>query len=58
MPDKRYTFDFRRPLTPLEHMVADHEQGPERSRAEHYEEWCRLVSTSRGVRTGEPRRPR
>ena len=32
VPDKRYTFDFRRPVTPLEHMVADHEQGPERSR--------------------------
>jgi predicted SAM-dependent methyltransferase len=43
VPDKRYTFDSRRPLTPLEHMVADHEQGPERSRTEHYEEWTRLV---------------
>jgi hypothetical protein len=43
VPDKRFTFDFRRPVTPIEHMVADHEQGPERSRAEHYREWCRLV---------------
>lgn len=43
VPDKRYTFDFRRPPTPLEHMVADHEKGPERSRGEHYAEWCRLV---------------
>lgn len=43
VPDKRYTFDFRRPATPLEHMVADHDQGPERSRREHYEEWSRLV---------------
>jgi SAM-dependent methyltransferase len=43
VPDKRYTFDHRRPLTPLDHMVADHEQGPERSRAEHYDEWTRLV---------------
>ena len=43
VPDKRYTFDFRRPVTPLEHMVADYEQGPERSRAEHFEEWARLV---------------
>jgi SAM-dependent methyltransferase len=43
VPDKRYTFDFRRPLTPIEHMVADYEQGPERSRHEHYTEWCRLV---------------
>jgi predicted SAM-dependent methyltransferase len=43
VPDKRYTFDHRRPLTPLKHMVADHEHGPERSRSEHYEEWTRLV---------------
>jgi SAM-dependent methyltransferase len=43
VPDKRYTFDYRRPVTPLEHMVADHENGPERSRREHYEEWARLV---------------
>lgn len=43
VPDKRFTFDFRRPPTPIEHMIADHEEGPERSRAEHYREWCRLV---------------
>jgi len=43
VPDKRYTFDSRRPLTPLDHMVADHEHGAERSRSEHYEEWARLV---------------
>jgi SAM-dependent methyltransferase len=43
VPDKRYTFDFARPLTPTEHMVEDHERGPERSRAEHYEEWARFI---------------
>ncbi|MGP0036346.1 MAG: class I SAM-dependent methyltransferase [Solirubrobacteraceae bacterium] len=43
VPDKRYTFDFRRPVTPLEHMISDHHHGPERSRDEHYEEWARLV---------------
>ncbi|MGH2981176.1 MAG: methyltransferase domain-containing protein [Solirubrobacterales bacterium] len=43
VPDKRYTFDFRRPPTPLEHMVADHEDGPGHSRRGHYEEWTRLV---------------
>ncbi len=43
VPDKRFTFDHRRPVTPLDHMVADYEQGPQRSRAEHYEEWTRLV---------------
>lgn len=43
VPDKRYTFDFRRPVTPIEHMIADYENGPEGSRREHYDEWCRLV---------------
>ena len=27
VPDKRYTFDFRRPRTPLSHLIADHEDG-------------------------------
>jgi SAM-dependent methyltransferase len=48
VPDKRFTFDFRRPMTPLEHMVADYEEGPERSRAEHYEQWTRLVIVEDG----------
>jgi len=43
VPDKRYTFDFRRPVVELEHMVVDHEEGPDGSRREHYEEWSRLV---------------
>jgi SAM-dependent methyltransferase len=46
VPDKRYTFDSRRPPTPLEHVVADHEEGAERSRAGHYDEWARLVVDS------------
>lgn len=44
VPDKRYTFDFRRPRTPLAHVIDDHEHGPELSRHEHYLEWQRLVS--------------
>ncbi len=44
VPDKRYTFDYFRELTPLDHMIADFDEGPERSRAEHYEQWSgRLV---------------
>jgi predicted SAM-dependent methyltransferase len=39
VPDKRFTFDYHRELTPLEHMIADHEEGPERSRREHFEQW-------------------
>lgn len=43
IPDKRYTFDRARPVTPLEHLVTDHIEGPERSRRAHYEEFARLV---------------
>lgn len=43
VPDKRYTFDFRRPPTPLSHVIADHEDGGERSRRDHYLDWVRLV---------------
>jgi SAM-dependent methyltransferase len=43
VPDKRYTFDFRRPVTPVEHMIRDHEEGPSASRQGHYEEWTRLT---------------
>jgi SAM-dependent methyltransferase len=43
VPDKRFTFDHQREITPLEHIVEDHEHGPERSRSEHYEQWTRLV---------------
>ena len=48
VPDKRFTFDFRRPVVALEHMVVDYEQGPEGSRAEHYEEWTTMVLIEEG----------
>lgn len=44
VPDKRYTFDFLRSPTPLEHMVTDYEEDAERSRREHYDEWARFVT--------------
>src|SRR5918998_1105224 len=43
VPDKRHTFDAARPVTPLDHFVRDHAEGPDRSRAEHYREWAELV---------------
>lgn len=43
VPDKRYTFDAARPVTPAEHVLRDHREGPEGSRRAHYEEWARLV---------------
>jgi SAM-dependent methyltransferase len=43
VPDRRHTFDAARPPTTIEHVVADHVEGPVRSRCAHQEEWARLV---------------
>jgi predicted SAM-dependent methyltransferase len=43
LPDARHTFDARRERTTVEHLVRDHEEGPETSRRQHYEEWARLI---------------
>lgn len=43
VPDKRFTFDAGRHVTPLHHLIADHEQGPEWSRSQHYDDWARFV---------------
>src|SRR5690606_20635940 len=43
VPEKRLCeFDVARPVTPLDHVIADHAEGPERSRRAHYLEWARL----------------
>lgn len=43
-PDRRRTaFDRDRPETSIEHLLADHEEGPDGSRPRHYEEWARLA---------------
>lgn len=44
VPDARYTFDYRRGITPLSHLIADHEEGPEKGNRETYWEWHQLVS--------------
>jgi predicted SAM-dependent methyltransferase len=43
IPDKRYTFDVERPVTPFKHIVRDHEEGPAWSKEEHFREWVRYV---------------
>lgn len=43
VPDKRFTFDRERPLTTLNHLIADHRDGPERSRRGHYEEYAEFI---------------
>jgi SAM-dependent methyltransferase len=44
VPDKRYTFDARRPVTPFDHLIADHEIGPHVSRLTHFMEWAQFVN--------------
>lgn len=44
VPDKRYTFDRDRPVTPLEHLIRDYQEGAEWSKYPHFEEWTRLVN--------------
>lgn len=49
LPDKRFSFDKRRSITPLAHIIADYEQGPDRSLIQHYEDWSRNVEGLKGV---------
>ncbi len=50
VPEKRLTFDAPRPVTPLSHLIDDHENGVARSRRQHFEEFSALV---RGVSPAE-----
>jgi GT2 family glycosyltransferase/predicted SAM-dependent methyltransferase len=43
VPDTRYTFDHRRPVTTLDHLIRDHEEGPAWSKRAHCEEWATLA---------------
>ncbi|RKH68603.1 methyltransferase domain-containing protein [Corallococcus aberystwythensis] len=48
IPDKRFTFDLPRELTPAAHVVEDHLKGPEVSRRAHYDEWLRVIDRKEG----------
>ena len=43
IPDKRYTFDRDRPVTAMDHIVRDFNDGPEWSRKAAFEEYVRFV---------------
>ena len=43
IPLKDASFDVRRPVTSIEHLMRDHRDGPEGSLEQHYEEWAALV---------------
>jgi SAM-dependent methyltransferase len=53
VPDKAKTFDKRRPVTPLGHLVKDFQDGPEWSRFEHYREWACLVENASEMKSAE-----
>lgn len=40
LPDARYTFDALRARTTVDHLLRDHQEGPEVSRQTHYQEWA------------------
>lgn len=49
VPEMTKTFDHKRTETSWEHLLADHQQGPQRSRAQHYREWATEVHGLSGV---------
>ena len=42
IPDKRYTFDVHRPLTTIDHLLKDYDEGPEWSKRQHFLEWAKF----------------
>jgi len=53
IPDKRYTFDIDRQLTPMEHFKRDYEEGPAWSEQGHYEEFVRKTEWSKDAKSDE-----
>jgi predicted SAM-dependent methyltransferase len=49
VPNRDFTFDRNRPVTPFSHLVKDYEEGPEQARAAHYLEWAQLTNGLRGA---------
>jgi predicted SAM-dependent methyltransferase len=47
IPDKLHTFDIARPVTTIDHLLRDYEEGHEWSRRADFEEWTRLVNKTR-----------
>jgi SAM-dependent methyltransferase len=49
VPDKRFTFDREREITPLAHVIRDRDEGPDWSLTAHYEEWSRCIDRLDGA---------
>ncbi len=50
LPDKRFTFDWPREVTSIEHVRRDYKEGPHVSRREHYREWADLVMITQAAK--------
>jgi SAM-dependent methyltransferase len=48
LPDKRFTFDSKRAITPLDHLIRDHDEGPDNSLLGHFREWVACVDDLHG----------
>jgi SAM-dependent methyltransferase len=48
LPDRRHGIDSQRKPTAVDHIITDHEDGPEVSRAQHYRDWAELVDVPLG----------
>ncbi len=49
VPELTKTFDHKRTPTTWEHLLADHQDGPQHSRLQHYMEWATLVQDRSGT---------
>ena len=51
VPDKRFTFDAKRPVTDIAHLLKDYDEGPAWSREQHFFEYSQIVEFgySRGI---------
>jgi SAM-dependent methyltransferase len=52
LPDRRFTFDHRRPVTPLAHLLDDYQQGRDETDLSHLDEILRLHDLSRDPLAG------
>lgn len=43
IPDKRYSFDADRPVTPINHLMRDYMEGPVWSKRQHLKEWAKYI---------------
>lgn len=50
VPDKRYTFDVKRDITTVEHLLKDYEEGPDWSEEDHYYDFVSKTDKSDGCK--------